>query len=104
MLATASSADEGRLLAVGPEAQCFLRGADCTGFTAVLVDDDLGHFAVGAEAGFDEIDFGFHHGHVVLRAALEDEARAERGEIGNAGDVEEDVLREHIGEAGKDFF
>ena len=70
-----------------------LRRADRSGFAAVLVDDDLRLFAVGAEAGFDEVHFGLHHGEIVLRAALQDEARAERGEIRDAGDIEEDILR-----------
>ena len=52
-----------------------------------------GCFSRRAEAAADEIDFGFYDGEIVLRAALQHEARAERGKVRNAGDVEENVLR-----------
>ena len=84
--------NEGCLLAVRPEPQSFLRCADGSGFAAVFVHDDLGLFAVGAEAGFDEVDFGFDDGEIVLRAALKDEACTERCKVRNAGYVEKDVL------------
>jgi hypothetical protein len=44
----------------------------------VLVHDNLRLFAVGAEAGLDEINFGLYNRKVVLRAALQDKAGAER--------------------------
>ena len=52
----------------------------------------------------DEVDLGLHRGQVILRPALQNEARTERGEVRNAGDVEEDILRQHIGQPGKNFF
>src|ERR1700759_5868697 len=78
-------ADEGRLFAVLPEPQCFLGSADRSGFSAVLMDNDLRLLALGPETGLYEIHFCFHHCQVVLRAALQHEARSQRGEIWNAG-------------------
>ena len=70
----------------------------------MFMDDDFGLAIAGTEAGADKIDFRFHHRHIVLRAALQYEARTKRGEIGNARDVEEYVFRQDCGEAGQDLF
>src|SRR5215469_2219283 len=66
--------DKRGFMAVPPKTQGFLCGADCAGFAAVLVDDDLRYATVGAETGVYEVDFGLDDGHVVLRAALQYEA------------------------------
>src|SRR5438270_1153248 len=92
------------LASVAPEAVRLLGCSDCAGFAAVFVHYDLRLFAIGSETGLDEINLGFDHGQVVLCAALEDEAAAERGQIRNTGYVEEDVLREHIGETCQNLF
>src|ERR1700753_860729 len=96
--------DEGRLFAIGPEAQGFLRRTNRSGFTTMLVNNDLWFFTVGTEARLNEIDFGLDPSHVVLRPPLQYEARAERGKIRNTGNVEEDVLWEHVCKARKNFF
>ena len=103
-LANGIEADEGGLQAVAPQAQRFLRRTDRAGFAAVLVHDDFRLLAGGAEAVADEIHFRFHDGKIVLRSALQDEARAERREIRNAGDVEENILRQHGSKSGENFF
>src|SRR5580658_3020988 len=86
-------ADKRGLLAVLPQAQGLLRGANRTRLATVLVHDNLRHFALGAEARLDEIYFGLYHRQVVLRAALENEARPQRSQIGDAGNVEEYIFR-----------
>src|ERR1700736_1764953 len=67
------------------------------------MDDHFSLSLFAAEMRFHEIDFGFHGSKVFLCAALEDETFAQLCQIGNAGDIEEDVLRQHSREAGKDF-
>src|SRR5436305_1516029 len=57
---------------------------------------------IGAgDALLDVVDLGLHGREVVLRAPLEDVARAERGEPRDLHDVLPDVLREHLGEPGE---
>src|SRR5260370_27186120 len=67
------------LASVVPKAVRLLGCADCAGFTAVLMHDDLRLFAVGAEAGLDEVDLRFDHCEIVLCTTLEDKARTEGG-------------------------
>ena len=69
-------ADEGRTLTVPPQAQRFLRRADCAGLSAVLVHDDFRLLPGGPEAIANEVHFRFHHSKIILRAALQDKARA----------------------------
>jgi len=70
----------------------------------MFVHDDFRLLARGVKAGTDEIHFGLDHGEVVLCPALQDEARTQRGEVGDAGDVKEDVLRQNRHQARQDFF
>ena len=65
--------DKRGLLAISPQAERFLCGADCPRFAAVLVNNDFGLLAGGTETVADEIDFSFHYGKVVLRPALQHE-------------------------------
>ena len=69
----------------------------------MLVNDDFGPLARGPETRVDEVHLGFHNSEVILRAALQDEARTEIGQVRDAGDIEENVLREDRGEPGKDL-
>src|SRR5437879_2646655 len=92
------------LPSIVPKAVRLLGCADCAGFTAVLMHDNLRLFAVSAEAGLDEVHLGFDHGEIVLRATLKDKARTEGGQIRNTGNVEEDILREHVCEARENLF
>ncbi len=96
--------DERRLLAVRPQTQSLLRGANGARFAAVLVHDNLRHFALGAEARLDEIHFRLHHRQVVLGTALQNKARTQRSQVGDTGDVEKNVLWQHIGESGENLF
>src|SRR5258708_24263853 len=96
-------ADEGCLSSVGPEPQRLLRCSDCAGAAAVIMHDNLWLFAIGAEAGLDEIHLCLDHGEIILRAALKDETCTEGCEIRNSGNVEEDVFGKHIGESRKDL-
>src|SRR3981081_2904379 len=82
-----------------PKAGRPLSWANCAGFAAVLMHDNLRLFAVSAEAGLNEVALSFDHSEIVLCAALEDKARTEGGQIRNTGNVEEDVFREHVSEA-----
>ena len=61
------------------EVMRLLSCANCAGFTAVLMHDNLRLSAVSAEAGLDEVHLRFDHGEIVLRATLEDKARTEGG-------------------------
>src|SRR5580704_419793 len=96
--------DERGLLAVAPQTQGFLRSTDGARFAAMLVADDLRLLARGPETVADEIDLGFHDREVVLRSSLQNEAGAESGQVGNAGNIEEHVLGKDGGESGEDFF
>src|SRR5437879_733611 len=90
--------DKRGLPSIVPKAVRLLGCADCAGLTAVLMHDDLRLFAVGSEAGLDEVDLRFDHSEIVLCAALENKAATESGQIWNTRYVEEDVLRENVGE------
>ena len=69
----------------------------------MFVDNDLRLSPGGAETVADEIDLRLHDGKIVLRSALQNKARSKRREIRNAGDIEEDVLRQHSSEPGKNL-
>ena len=43
----------------------------------------------------------FDRRQIVLRAALQHEGGAERGEVGNLRNVQPDVLGQHVGQAGQ---
>ena len=92
------------LAAVVPEASGFERRADGAGFAAMLVNDHVGRDFLALEARLDEIDLRFDGGQIVLRAALQQEAAADRGEVGNLRDVQPDVLGQHVAQAGHDLF
>src|SRR5438477_10741361 len=70
----------------------------------MLVDNDLGLTARRPEAGANEIHFSLYHGEIILSAALQDESGAERGEIRNAGHVEEDIFGENGRKSRQNFF
>ena len=68
------------------------------------MNDDFG-FSVGSpEAVLNEIYFRFHHRHVVLRSALQHEARTQSREIGNAGNIEKHILWQHSRQPGENLF
>src|ERR1019366_1358213 len=96
--------DEAADAAVIPEASGFECGADGPGFATMLVHNHVGRRVLALEARFDEIHLRFHGGQVVLRAALQQEARADGGEIGNLRNVQPDVLGQHVAEARHDLF
>src|ERR1700722_554731 len=96
--------DKCGLLAIAPKSQRLCRRANRARFSAELVNNDLGFLAGSAETILNEIHFRFHHGHVVLRSALQHKARAQRSEIGNAGYVQEHVLGKHRCQTCKNFF
>ena len=52
----------------------------------------------------DVVDLRFDGGHVVLRAALENELAAERSHAGHADDVLPNVLRKHLREPREELF
>ncbi len=104
MFAHGVQADESGLRAVVPQAPGFERRADGARFAAMLVDDDFGRTFLALEARFDEIDLRLHGGQVVLRAALQQEARADGGEVRDLRNVQPDVLRQHVAQAGHDLF
>src|SRR5277367_2183331 len=64
---------------------------------------DFRLLAGGTKAVADEIDFGLHHGKIVLGSPLQNKPRTQRGKIGDAGDIQEDVLWKHGGEARQDL-
>jgi len=69
----------------------------------MLVNDDFGLLACRAETAADEIHFRLHDSQIVLRAALQHEARAQRRQVRDARNVEEDILGQHGGETGENF-
>src|SRR5580692_1107178 len=95
--------DKASLQAIAPQTDRLDRSSDRSGLSAEFVDDDFWFLAGGAEAVVDEVDFRFHHGHVVLRSALQDEARAQCREIGNAGHVQENIFRKHSRQPCENF-
>ena len=70
----------------------------------MLVDDHVGLDVLALEARFDEVDLRLHRGQVVLRAALQQEARADGREVRNLRNVQPDVLGQHVAQAGHDLF
>src|SRR5690242_4067473 len=96
--------DEGAHAAVVPETSGFERGADRACLAAVLMHDDVGLNVLALEAALDEVDLRLHGGQVVLCAALEQEALADRREVRNLRHVQPDILRQHVAQAGHDFF
>ena len=70
----------------------------------MLVHDDFRLSAGSTETVPDKIDLGLHDREIILRPALQHKARAQRRKIGNAGDVQEDILGKYRGEAGENFF
>src|SRR5580658_230042 len=69
----------------------------------MFMHDDFGLLAGGAEAVANEVDLRFHHGKVMLRSSLQNEARTEGREIRNAGDIKENILRQHSSKARKNL-
>jgi hypothetical protein len=87
--------DEGSLLPVLPEPPRFHSRSYRSRFAAVLVNNDRRLLASGSKTGLNEIDFGLYYGRIVLRAALQSEPGTECRHVGNAGDVEKDILWQH---------
>src|SRR5208283_1746418 len=69
----------------------------------MLMHNNLRLLSGGAETIADEIDLGLDHGEVILRSTLQDEARAQGREIRDAGDVQENILRQHRCEPGENL-
>src|SRR6266478_6095160 len=63
--------DESGLLAIAPEAQCFLGGADGAGLSAMFMHNDFRLFAGSAKTIANEIDFRFDYGKIILRSSLQ---------------------------------
>jgi hypothetical protein len=95
--------DEGGLAAVAPQTQRLDARPNGARLPAVFVHDDLGRAVRRAETRTDEVHFRLHHRHIVLRSALQYEARSEVGQVRDARDVEEHVLREHRRETRQDL-
>src|ERR1700733_10613361 len=70
----------------------------------MLVNDNFRLLAGGAEAVADEFEFGLQDREIIFRSTLQHKARAKRREVRNSGDVKENILRKHGGEAGENFF
>src|SRR3954471_23048021 len=88
-------ADESSLLTITPQTQGLLRGANRTGLPTVLVHNDLRLLARGTEAVADKVHFRLHNCQIVLRASLQYKTGSESCKVGTAGNVEEDILRQH---------
>ena len=88
-------ADERRVAAPLHDAQRLERRADRPGFAWMRVHVDLGV----RHALLDVVDLRLHAREVVLRAALQHVARAQRRHARNLHDVLPDVLRQHHREA-----
>src|SRR2546425_25670 len=69
----------------------------------MLVHNDFRLLASGAKTIADEIDFRFYHSKVILRSSLQHKTRAQRCQVGNTGDIEEHILRQHRSKAGENF-
>src|SRR5579862_979615 len=67
--------DERGARAIAPQAQGFCARANCAGFPAMFVNEDVGLLASSAKTAANEIHFGLHHSEIVLRAALENKPR-----------------------------
>ena len=74
------------------------------GFAAVLVHDHVGARLLALEARLDEIHLRLYRRQVVLRAALQQEARADGREVGNLRNVQPDVLGQHVAQPRHDLF
>src|SRR5262249_18576958 len=96
--------DKRSLVPVLPQSDRLDRRPDRTGLTAMFVHHNLWTFPGSTKTCIDKVDLGFDDGQVVLRPALQNKSRSEIGEIRNARDVEENILRQNGGEPGKNFF
>src|SRR5262249_45169860 len=96
--------DEARPQSVIPEPDRLNRRAYRARFATVFVHGDARLNVFAFESRFDEIHLRLDGGEVMLRAALQNEVRAERRDVRNLRDVEPDVFRQHGGEARHDLF
>ena len=78
--------------------------ADRARFAAVLVNDHLGRDVLALEARLDEIHLRLHRRQVVLRAALQQERVPIAEQVRDLRNVQPDVLRQHVAQAGHDLF
>ena len=97
-------ADERCAMAVLVKANGFDARADRARLAAMLVHDDFGTVIDAVEVRANEVDFRLHRRQVLLRSALQDEARAQLGQVRNRRDVQEDVLRQHRRQSGENLF
>src|SRR6185369_12836747 len=103
-LANSFKTYEAGLESVPPQAQRFLRRADCARFATMLVNDDFRTLACCPETAVDEIHFGFDDCKIVLCSSLQHKTRAKCREVGDAGHVQKHVLRQNGCQASEDFF
>ena len=96
--------DEGSAVAVLVETNGFDASADRARLAAVLMDDDFRLVSDAVEVRVNEVNFRLDRSQVLLRSALQDEARPQLGEVRNSGDVEEDVFRQNVCQSGEDLF
>jgi hypothetical protein len=93
-------AHEGRVASALHHAQRLEGGADRAGLARVRVHEHLGV----RHALLDVVDLGLDRGEVVLRAALQHEATAQRREARDLHHVLPHVLGQHLGEAREELF
>src|SRR5215472_13118929 len=70
----------------------------------MFVDNDFRLAAGGVEVGMNKVDFSLHRRQVLLRVSLKHKAISELGQVGNAGDIQKDILGQYRGQARQDLF
>src|SRR5262249_62248438 len=70
----------------------------------MFVDNDFRLGAGGVEVGVNKVDFSLDRRQVLLRPSLKHKTISQLGQVGNAGNIQKDILGQYRGQAGKDLF
>src|SRR5215472_11431079 len=70
----------------------------------MFVDNDFRLGAGGVEVGMNKVHFSLHRRQVLLRPSLKHKTVSELGQVGNAGNIQENILGQYRGQARQDLF
>src|SRR5262249_32079331 len=70
----------------------------------MLVDNDFRLAAGGVEVGMNKVHFSLHRRQVLLRPSLKHKTASELGQVGNAGNVQKNILGQYRGQPRQDLF
>src|SRR5215469_1269058 len=70
----------------------------------MFVDNDFRLGAGGVEVGMNKVHFSLHRRQVLLRPSLKHKTVSELGQVGNAGNIQENILGQYCGQARQNLF